>query len=228
MIDDEEFKLEEIQADSDFEEGFESTRIFDKVDLGKPEGDEFFKLYNFDGKGFKGFANGLICKRRDAQGILQPYLIRGNDDFRAKVKKKIKKTQWVKLGYGITTNERLFIWPFVIVQDAADAYGWHLTGWEIAQAALTRWTGIQSDKTIQQYIHIDLEEQGQVPKKDVFENPPKEMGYVKALNTAFKGRVVNNEEHPIYKNAGNVVTSKFSAVIKAAKKDAVKNKGVSQ
>ena len=162
-----------------------------------------------------GFMKALNAKKKDAMGIMQPYLILGNDTFKAKIIKRIRPVQLVRIAYGITTNERLFIWPLPIVEDLNAALTWHATGWEIATAAFTRWTGIQSNKADSRYIHLDLEKQGEVPKKDSFITPT--IPYAEAFKKAFKGRVVKNEDHPIYANAGTVIGSKvLSKAEKAA------------
>ena len=203
---DDDFDLKEVTPNVDFSDGLESSKIFDFVDLGKPGYDDWFKLYNFENKGLSGFIKALIAKKKDAMGIMQPYLILGNDTFKAKIIKRIRPVQLVRIAYGITTNERLFIWPLPIVEDLNAALTWHATGWEIATAALTRWTGIQSNKADSRYIHLDLDKQGEVPKKDSFITPP--IPYIDALKKAFKGRIVKNEDHPIYANAGSVIGSK--------------------
>ena len=214
MNKDDDFDLKDVAANEDLDDGLESTKIFDLVDLGKPGADDWFKLYNFNNKGLKGFSRGLIAKRRDAQGIHQPYLILGNETFKRKIRQKIRPTQYVRLAYGITNYERLFIWPLPEVKDINEAITWHATGWEIAKAAFTRWTQIQSNKADKRYVHLDLEKQDQVPKKDSFIDPP--IDYKTALNKAFKGRVVKDETHPIYADAGSIIASKV--IFKAKEK----------
>ena len=210
--DDEEIKLEDMAANMDDDDGQESTIIYDQCDLGKPAPDDWFKLYNFNGKGLEGFKRCLIAKRKDPAGNAQPYLIVGSQDFKRKCRQKIRPTQYVRVAYGITTSRRLFIWPVVEVKDIADvSNNWHLTGWEIANAALTRWTQIMSDKPHHRYIHKDLDKQEEVPKYDVFKNPPKEMNYQTAINKAFRGRIVKDETHRIYAEAGSVIKSKVDS-----------------
>lgn len=209
MLLDDDFKLEDAEVASDSDEGLESTKIHDVCWLGKPGPDEFFKIYNLKNKGLDGFINGFVAKRKDKLGVTQHYLIIGSKDFKAKCRQRIKPMQYVKLLYGVTSNERLFIWPVVVVKDIGDAWGWHLTAWEIAKAALDRWSGVQSDKTAGRYIHVDLDRPEQVPNKDIFINPPKEMDYETAMKKAFKGRIVKDEDHHIYANAGTVIPSKL-------------------
>tara|TARA_R100001594_G_C4033605_1_gene261800 strand:- start:1034 stop:1708 length:675 start_codon:yes stop_codon:yes gene_type:complete len=209
---DEEIKLEDMAANTDDDDGQESTIIYDHCDLGKPAPDEWFKLYDLNGKGIKGYIRALIAKRKDATGQQQPYLIAGTDDFEKKCRQKIRPTQYVRVTYGITTGKRLFVWPVVEVKDIADVSNkWHLTAWEIANSALTRWTQISSDKAHHRYIHGDLDRQGDVPKLDVYTNPPKEMGYQTAVNKAFRGRIVKDETHRIYLDAGSVIKSKIDS-----------------
>ena len=116
------------------------------------------------------------------------------------------------LYYGITSHYRLFIWPVVVVEDINDALGWHVTGLEIAKAGMTRWTQLESDKANSRYTHIDLDNQESVPNYDVFKKPP--IDYVAAINKAFKGRIISNEDHPIYKAAGTIVESSYLNNIK--------------
>ena len=209
MTKDDEIKLEDMAANTDDDDGQESTIIHDNCDLGKPAPDEWFKLYNLNGKELNGFLRSLVAKRKDATGQSQPYLITGTDDFKRKCRQKIRPTQYVRVAYGITTGKRLFIWPVVEVKDIADcSNNWHLTGWEIANSALTRWTQISSDKPRMRYIHGDLDKQGDVPKLDVYTNPPKELNYQTAINKAFRGRIVKDETHRIYSEAGSVIKSK--------------------
>ena len=222
MSPDDEIKLADMVANTDDDDGQESTRIYDDCDLGKPAPDEWFKLYNFNGKGLNGFIRCLIAKRKDAAGMSQPYLILGKDDFQSKVRQKIRPTQYVRIAYGITSGKRPFIWPVVIVNDIGEANNkWHLTAWEIANAALTRWSQISSDKAHHRYVHGDLDKQDEVPKLDIYANPPKELNYQTAINKAFKGRIVQDETHRSYSEAGSVIKSKVDSPF--FKKKVVKN-----
>ena len=112
----------------------------------------------------------------------------------------------------ITTHKRLFIWPLVVVEDLNEGIGWHISGYEIAKAAFDRWTQIRSDKPNNRYQHIDLDDQDQVPKEEVFGTPP--IDYETALNKAFKDRVIDSEDHPVYKNAGSIVENQFVKKVK--------------
>ena len=205
------FSLDDISATGDYKQGLPSTRQYDVVDLGKPGPDEWFKGYDL-GKGFDNFAPSWITKKKDAEGRPHPYLIAGKPDFKAAAVQKLKRVQRVHLYYGITSHYRLFIWPVVVVEDINDALGWHVTGLEIAKAGMTRWTQLESDKANSRYTHIDLDNQESVPNYDVFKKPP--IDYVAAINKAFKGRIISNEDHPIYKAAGSVVESPFINNIK--------------
>jgi len=205
------FSLDDISATGDYKQGLPSTRQYDVVDLGKPGPEDWFKGYDL-GKGFDNFETSWITKKKDAEGRPHPYLIAGKPDFKAAAIQKLKRVQRVHLYYGITSHYRLFIWPVVVVEDINDALGWHVTGIEIAKAGMTRWTQLESDKANSRYTHIDLDNQDSVPKYDVFKKPP--IDYVAAINKAFKGRIISNEDHPIYKAAGSVVESPFVNNIK--------------
>ena len=138
---------------------------------------------------------------------LNPYLIGGSEDFKAACAEKLPRVQYCHLTYGITTHKRLFVWPVVYVEDVNEGIGWHVSAYEIAGAAFSRWTQIRSDKPNSRYIHLDLDDQDQVPKEKVFETPP--IDYETALNKAFKNRYISSEDHPVYKNAGSVLETNF-------------------
>ena len=206
------FSLDDISPTGDYKLGLPSTRSYDVVDLGKPGPEDWFRGYDL-GKGFDNFQSAWITRKKDAEGQLHPYLIASKDpDFKAAAVQKLKRVQFVHLFYGITSTKRLFIWPVVCVEDINNAIKWHVTGIEIAKAAMTRWTQLNSNKADSCYIHIDLEDQKSVPDFEVFKKPP--LDYVTAINKAFKGRIISNEDHPIYKAAGTVVESSFINSIK--------------
>jgi hypothetical protein len=98
--------------------------------------------------------------------------------------------------------------PVVVVEDLNSAIGWHQSGHEIADAACTRWTQLVSDKANSRYTHIDLDDQSSVPNKPEFTTPP--VDYQTAIFKAFKGRIIDSEDHPVYKNAGSVVQTTYS------------------
>ena len=206
------FSLDNIKDSQNYKQGLPSTRRFDIVDLGKPGPDDWVKGYNL-GKGFEDFVIAWVAKKKDAEGKMHPYLIASEDeDFKASCVQKLKRTQLVHLYYGITSHYRPFIWPVPVVEDINDALGWHVTGMEIAKAGMTRWTQIQSDKANSRYIHVDLDEQKQVPDYEVYKIPP--IDYGTAINKAFNDRIISNENHPIYKSAGSIVESSYVNNIK--------------
>ena len=201
------FTLDQVAATADYKQGLPSTRKYTMVDLGKPGPDDWFRGYDL-GNGFDGFTKAHITKKKDAEGKPHPYLIASSDeDFKAACVQKLKNVQYVHLYYGITSHYRPFIWPVVAVEDINDAIGWHATGIEIAQAGMSRWTQIQSDKPNSRYIHVDLEDQKSVPDYEVYKKPP--IDYETAINKAFRERIISDENHPIYKNAGTIVESSF-------------------
>ena len=205
--------LNKIKSNSNYNKGLAATRLFDTVTLGKPSPDDFFKIYPLGELGtLEEYPPVLIAKKKDPEGKLQPYLIYGDEDFRAKAAEKIRKTQEVRLCYWVNTNQEIGIWPVAVVQDLNAAIGWHITGHEIAVAALKRWTQIFSDKATSRYIHVDLDDQSLVPKHPVFEKMP--MSYELAIEKAFKNRIIDSEDHPVYRNAGSVVNSDFKSKLK--------------
>ena len=201
------FKLDQVVSKNKYNKGIATTQRFDVVDLGKPGADDWFKLYTFTEQGLDNFPPVMICKTKDPEGKLNPYLIGGSEDFKAACAEKLPRVQYCLLTYGITTHKRLFVWPVVYVEDVNEGIGWHVSAYEIAGAAFSRWTQIRSDKPNSRYIHLDLDDQDQVPKEKVFETPP--IDYETALNKAFKNRYISSEDHPVYKNAGSVLETNF-------------------
>ena len=201
------FKLDQVVSKNKYNKGIATTQRFDVVDLGKPGADDWFKLYTFTEQGLYNFPPVMICKTKDPEGKLNPYLIGGSEDFKAACAEKLPRVQYCHLTYGITTHKRLFVWPVVYVEDVNEGIGWHVSAYEIAGAAFSRWTQIRSDKPNSRYIHLDLDDQDQVPKEKVFETPP--IDYETALNKAFKNRYISSEDHPVYKNAGSVLETNF-------------------
>jgi len=201
------FKLDQVVSKNKYNKGIATTQRFDVVDLGKPGADDWFKLYTFTEQGLDNFPPVMICKTKDPEGKLNPYLIGGSEDFKAACAEKLPRVQYCHLTYGITTHKRLFVWPVVYVEDVNEGIGWHVSAYEIAGAAFSRWTQIRSDKPNSRYIHLDLDDQDQVPKEKVFETPP--IDYEAALNKAFKNRYISSEDHPVYKNAGSVLETNF-------------------
>ena len=201
------FKLDQVVSKNKYNKGIATTQRFDVVDLGKPGADDWFKLYTFTEQGLDNFPPVMICKTKDPEGKLNPYLIGGSEEFKAACAEKLPRVQYCHLTYGITTHKRLFVWPVVYVEDVNEGIGWHVSAYEIAGAAFSRWTQIRSDKPNSRYIHLDLDDQDQVPKEKVFETPP--IDYETALNKAFKNRYISSEDHPVYKNAGSVLETNF-------------------
>ena len=201
------FKLDQVVSKNKYNKGIATTQRFDVVDLGKPGADDWFKLYTFTEQGLDNFPPVMICKTKDPEGKLNPYLIGGSEDFKAACAEKLPRVQYCHLTYGITTHKRLFVWPVVYVEDVNEGIGWHVSAYKIAGAAFSRWTQIRSDKPNSRYIHLDLDDQDQVPKEKVFETPP--IDYETALNKAFKNRYISSEDHPVYKNAGSVLETNF-------------------
>ena len=205
------YTLDDIAETGDYKDGLPSSRTYDIIDLGKPGPDDWFRLYDLGKEnkpGLLGFQKTVVARKADAEGIVHPYLIAGSPEFRLSCMQKFRKTQLVRLCYGITTAGKLFIWPVVVVEDLNTAIGWHQSGHEIADAACTRWTQMVSDKANSRYTHIDLEDQSLVPNKPEFNAPP--IDYQTAVFKAFKGRLIDSEDHPVYKNAGTVVQTTYA------------------
>lgn len=134
------FKLDQVVSKNKYNKGIATTQRFDVVDLGKPGADDWFKLYTFTEQGLDNFPPVMICKTKDPEGKLNPYLIGGSEDFKAACAEKLPRVQYCHLTYGITTHKRLFVWPVVYVEDVNEGIGWHVSAYEIAGAAFSRWT----------------------------------------------------------------------------------------
>tara|TARA_R110002153_G_scaffold91147_4_gene222428 strand:- start:15 stop:665 length:651 start_codon:yes stop_codon:yes gene_type:complete len=204
------YSLDDIASTGDYKDGLPSTRTYDIINLGKPGPDDWFRLYALKDRepGLLGFQTTEVAKKKDADGKAHPYLIAGSPEFRATCLNKFRGIQLVRLCYGITSTSSLFIWPVVVVEDLNSAIGWHQSGHEIADAACSRWTQLVSDKANSRYTHIDLDDQSSVPNKPEFTTPP--VDYKTAIFKAFKGRIIDSEDHPVYKNAGSVVQTTYS------------------
>ncbi len=201
------FKLDQIVSKNKYNKGVAATVRYDTVDLGKPGPDDWFKLYPMGDNSIEDYPPAMTSKVKDPEGRLTPYLVVGNEDFKAACAEKLPKIQDCHLLYGITRSKRLFIWPVVQVEDINDGIGWHVSAYEIARAAFNRWTQIRSDKPNNRYLHVDLDDQDSVPKEKVYEEPP--IDYETAINKAFKQRFINSPDHPVYKNAGTVLETQF-------------------
>jgi|TARA_B100000424_G_scaffold42928_1_gene29221 hypothetical protein len=202
------FNLNQVVSKNKYNKGVAATVRYDVVDLGKPGPDDWFKLYKMGDGRLEDYPQMLITLQKDAEGKDHPYLIGGDEDFKASCSEKLSRCRDVHLVYGITLAKRPFIWPLVVVEDLTVGIGWHITGYEIARAAFDRWTKIRSDKANNRYLHIDLDDQGSVPKERVFTEPP--IDYETALNKAFKERFINSPDHPVYRNAGSIVDTNFA------------------
>ena len=111
------FKLDQVVSKNKYNKGIATTQRFDVVDLGKPGADDWFKLYTFTEQGLDNFPPVMICKTKDPEGKLNPYLIGGSEDFKAACAEKLPRIQDVHLAYGITPHKRLLIWPVVYLED---------------------------------------------------------------------------------------------------------------
>ena len=67
------------------------------------------------------------------------------------------------------------------------------------------------------YVEVDTLDET-LQKEEVFGTPP--IDYETALNKACKDRVIDSEDHPVYKNAGSIVENQF---VKKVKKGVIKS-----
>jgi len=202
------FKLDKIISKQKYNKGIAATVRYDTVDLGKPGPEEWFKLYKINGMSkLEDFTPAMTCKVKDPEGRLNPYLIVGDEDFKAICAEKLARVQDCHLLYGMTRSKRPFIWPVTVVEDINVGLGWHISAYEIARAAFDRWTQIRSDKPNNRYLHVDLDDQDSVHKEKVFEEPP--IDYETAINKAFKNRFIDSPDHPVYRDSGTVLETQF-------------------
>ena len=147
------FKLDQIVSKNKYNKGIAASVRYDTVDLGKPGPDDWFKLYKRGDSNIDDYQPAMISKVKDPEGMLNPYVIVGDEDFKASCAEKLSRVQDAHLLYGITRSKRLFIWPVVYVNDLNEGIGWHISAYEIARAAFDRWTQIRSDKPNNRYLH---------------------------------------------------------------------------
>ena len=191
------FKLNDIKIADDFDDKLNKTRIIDVVRFGKPQPNEWFRLFNL-GSGLKSFANVVLTKQPDAKGEVQDYIL--SSDIGNKYANKLKPFTRTILTYGYTTTGIVFIWPLNYNPEYPDL-SWHLTARSIAESAFDEWTQMQSDKAQRAYLHFVMQKDNADQVKDPFNNTPP-IDYERAVQLSIQQRYVDSEDHLIIKNLG--------------------------
>ena len=151
------FKLNNIYSKNKYNKGVAATVRYDQVDLGKPGPEDWFKLYKMGDNLLQDYQPAMVSKVKDPEGYKNPYLVYGDETFKANCAERLPSVQECHLVYGITRAKRPFIWPVTVIEDIDHGLGWHISAYEIANAAFDRWTQVRSDKPNNRYLHVDLE-----------------------------------------------------------------------
>jgi hypothetical protein len=93
---------------------------------------------------------------------------------------------------GTTTRRVIFLWPLTVPEEMGRGNPWHSTAWQAYELAKTNWTRMASDRHLQAYRIYQAE--GQLPEPDW---PNKTLSEL--LEIAFRGRIIDVEDHPIIK-----------------------------
>jgi len=191
------FKLDDIKIADDFDDKLGKSRVIDIVRLGKPQPNEWFKLFDL-GNRIKSFAPVVLTRQPDARGEVQDYIL--SKEIADKYAGKLKPFTRTILTYGYTTTGIVFIWPLNYNPEYPDL-SWHLTARSIAESAFDEWTQMQSDKAQRAYLHFVMTKENAEQVKDPFNNEPP-IDYLRAMNLACQQRYVDSEDHLIIKNLG--------------------------
>jgi len=189
------FDVKNIGIADDFDDQLDDEQVIKNVRLGKPEPDDWFKLFPPKDSKLDSFLKGVNCKIKDAKNHKQDFLIGGSKAFKGETLKRIKPSSKTIITYGVTSTKMPFIWCV----NYNDSYtnDWQKTAKQAADQACTLWTKIISDKPNEQNVVKRAAAQDQFPKIDIEKYP----NYHKAIELAFEGRIINNQEHYAYKKS---------------------------
>jgi len=194
------FDLKDVEVEEDFEDNLDGTVSWKTVELQKPDKDDWFRLYPPDPtKGFNSFKKAIITTQKDARNNKKTFLIMGNKDFRFKAMRDLKPSTRTVLTYGITSTKMPFIWNVNYNPD--HELKWHITSIECAKDACTQCMKIVADKPNDTNIVITAPNQHLFPKMDLKKYP----NYEKAIEMAFDGRIIYDENHYAYKKAMGLI-----------------------
>ena len=192
--------LNDIKTADDFDDGIPSQRQITTCRLDKPQPNEWFKLFNL-GEGMKSFIPATITTQRDERGDHQKYLLTNTKDknFVKKYAYDLRPSKQCRLAYGYTSTGIIFIWP-VNFNPMYPDNAWHLSAARIAEGALEDWAQIKSNKPNGCYDYYTMPKSLAEKTKEPYEKIPK--SYEWAIENAFKGRIVDSEDHLIIRNLG--------------------------
>mgnify|MGYP003652545056 CR=1 FL=1 len=194
------FDLKDVEVEDDFEDNIEGIVSWKTIELQKPDKDDWFRLYPPDlEKGFASFKKGIITIQKDARNNKQTFLIMGNKNFRFKAMKDLKPSTRTILCYGITSTKMPFIWNVNFNPD--HELKWHTTSLGCAKDACTKCMKIVADKPNDTNIVITAPNQHLFPKMDMTKFP----SYEAAIEMAFKGRIIFDEDHYAYQKAMGLI-----------------------
>ena len=194
------FELKDVEVEEDFDDGIEGTVVWKTLELMKPDKDDWFRLYPPDPKkGFASFKKAIITEQKDARNNKKKFLIMGNKDFRFKAMRDLKPSSRTILCYGITSTKLPFVWNVNYNPDSE--LKWHITALECAKDACDKCMKIVADKPNETNIVIKAPHQHLFPKLDMSKFP----SYQEAIEMAFKGRIIFDEDHYAYQKAMGLV-----------------------
>ena len=194
------FDLKDVEVEEDFEDNIEGVVSWKTVELMKPDKDDWFRLYPPDPKkGFASFTKAIITEQKDARNNKKKFLIMGKKDFRFKAMKDLKPSTRTFLAYGVTSTKLPFIWNVNFNPD--HELKWHVTALGWAKDACDKCMKIVADKPNETNIVIKAPHQHLFPKLDMSKFP----SYQEAIEMAFKGRIIFDEDHYAYQKAMGLV-----------------------
>ena len=194
------FALKDVEVEEDFEDGIEGTVSWKTLELMKPDKDDWFRLYPPDPKkGFASFSKAIVTKQKDARNNKKTFLILGSKDFRFKAMRDLKPSSRTILCYGITSTKLPFVWNVNYNPD--HDLKWHTTSLECAKDACDKCMKIVADKPNETNVITVAPNQHLFPKMDLSKFPT----YEKAIEMAFMGRIIYDEDHYAYQKAMGII-----------------------
>jgi hypothetical protein len=190
------FDLKDVELDEDFDEGVDGTVLWKTVELMKPDKSDWFRLYPPDpAKGFSSFKKATITEQRDARNNKHKFLIMGSKQFRSRARRDLKPNTRTILCYGVTSTKLPFIWN--VNYNLDHELKWHTTSLECAKDACTKCMKIVAVKENETNEIIEAPNQHLFQKMDMSKFPT----YDKAIEMAFMGRIIYDENHYAYQKA---------------------------
>ena len=193
--------LKNITITDEFEDKVSSKKKVIAARLGKPEKNEWFKMFNLNGNGYNDYAKVSITNQREERGERQTELLSNDKDPNfATTYGHDLTAKTCRLGYGYTSTGIVFIWPLMFNKDNPD-FAWHTSARDIAIEALSEWRQIRANKpnstndcyTMPKYLVDKTPDyfKGEIPRP-----------YSWAIETAFRGRIVSTPDHRIIQSIG--------------------------